>query len=75
MAYRLSVPSDISLDDVEPDLRTSTGKARMARSIHQCLAYLSHEVELVGDNTLSEALERAILAAENTMRRYPDYRN
>ncbi|WP_019644004.1 hypothetical protein [Novispirillum itersonii] len=63
------------IDDIEPDVRSNAGIAKLARSIHQCLSYLSHEVEQMGDTQLSDAVEHAILMAEDVIRRYPDYRN
>lgn len=76
MAQAFATPHrDIYLDDIEPDLHSTGGVAKLARSIHQCLSYLSHEVNQMGDAQLSEAVEHAILMAEDVMRRYPDYRN
>lgn len=65
----------IGLDDIEPDLNSSIGRAKTVRSMHQCLSYLLHEVEQIGDLRLSEAMEDAVQAAEALMRLLPDYKN
>lgn len=76
MANALALDSrHIALDDIEPDLNSVAGRAKTVRSLHQCLSYLLHEVEQVGDLRLSEAMEDAVRAAETLMRILPDYKN